>query len=168
MGDLEGLPLGACSAVAAFAGTVGHDGDWYGCIFTIFSPHSHPFSLEVSASIRTVNIQGVCVVYLNYPQLDAAALIYSGSGQHVQIGVVLTQCISAMFYDLLVLVLSVVGLSNERSESPLKRRLRAQGILYFVVAVIAYIPSMVWGFYPLPRTVFSLSPLGFCPALRCL
>ena len=107
------------------------------------SPHSHLLSLEVAASIRTINIQGVCVVYLNHPQIDIAAIIYSGSKYYVQTGAVLIQRIAAMFYDLLVLVLSVVGLSSERSESPLKRRLCAQGVLYFAVAVMAYIPLMV-------------------------
>ena len=163
MGDLERLPLGACSAIVAYTRTVDPDGDWYVYTFTIL-PLTHTLlSLEVAASIRTVNIQGVCVVYLNYPQIDAAAIIYSGSNYYVQTGVVLIRRISAMFYDLLVLVLSVVGLSNERSESPLKRRLRAQGVLYFAVAVIAYIPLIVWVPYS-PRTVFTLSSLGFCPA----
>jgi hypothetical protein len=117
----------------------------------------------MSTSLGTINIQGVCEVYVNYPQLDAAAVIYSGSNYYVQTGVVLIRCISATFYDLFVFVLTVVGLSSERSESPLKRRLRAQGVLYLAVAVIAYIPLMVWGHY-FPRTVFSLSSLGFCPA----
>ena len=163
MGDLERLPLGACSAIVAYTRTVDPDGDWYVYTFTILPLTQTLLSLEVAASIRTVNIQGVCVVYLNYPQIDAAAIIYSGSNYYVQTGVVLIRRISAMFYDLLVLVLSVVGLSNERSESPLKRRLRAQGVLYFAVAVIAYIPLIVWVPYS-PRTVFTLSSLGFCPA----
>jgi hypothetical protein len=94
-------------------------------------------------NIKTINVDGVCEAYVNYPQIDAAALIYSGSNSYVQTGVVLIRCISATLYDLLVLVLLVVGLSSEQSESPLKRRLRAQGIVYFAVAVIAYIPSMV-------------------------
>ena len=67
-----------------------------------------------------------------------------------------------MFYDLLVFLLSVVGLSREQSKSPLKGRLRAQGILYFAVAVIAYIPPSVWDPYSPHRTVFSLSSLGCC------
>ena len=61
-----------------------------------------------------------------------------------------------MLFDLLVFILSVVGLSSQRSESPLKRRLRAQGILYFAVAVIVYIPPAVGPHSP-PRTVFSKS-----------
>jgi len=81
--------------------------------------------IEVVVNIKTINVDGVCEAYVNYPQIDAAALIYT------------------TLYDLLVLVLLVVGLSSEQSESPLKRRLRAQGIVYFAVAVIAYIPSMV-------------------------
>ena len=45
--------------------------------------------------------------------------------------------------DLLVLVLSVAGLSTQSCTSPLKRRLRAQAIVYMAIAGIVNIPPMV-------------------------
>ncbi|KAH0834160.1 hypothetical protein J3R83DRAFT_11466 [Lanmaoa asiatica] len=77
-------------------------------------------------TVRSIVVNGVCEVYINAPQMNAAALIY-------------TTC-----YDLLVFVLSVVGLSKQRSESPLKKRLYQQGIFYFAVAGIFYIPPVVF------------------------
>ena len=115
------------------------------------SPNSSLLSLEVVMNIRTININGVCEVYYKYPQMDVATLIYSEFKLFIQTGVVLIESIQATFYDLLVFVLSAVRLSRERSKSPLKRRLRAQGILYFAAAVIAYIPPSVGSpYYPIP------------------
>ena len=57
--------------------------------------------------------------------------------------VVFIRCVSAITLDLLVLVLSIVWLSSQRHEIPLKKRLRTQGIFYFAVAGIIYIPPMV-------------------------
>jgi len=67
-----------------------------------------------------------------------------------------------MCYDLLVLLLSVVKLSYEPSKSPLKERLRAQGILYFIVAAIANVLPMVCT--PLAPSAITHSSLstGFC------
>jgi hypothetical protein len=48
-----------------------------------------------------------------------------------------------MCYDLIVLVLSIVKLSRQSCKSPLKDRLRAQGLLYFAVATMANIPPIV-------------------------
>ena len=48
-----------------------------------------------------------------------------------------------MCYDLIVLVLSTVKLSRQPSKSPLKERLRTQGLLYFTVATMANILPMV-------------------------
>ncbi|KAG6369462.1 hypothetical protein JVT61DRAFT_14571 [Boletus reticuloceps] len=48
-----------------------------------------------------------------------------------------------MIVDFLVLVLLVVGLSSQRSKSPLKKRLRIQGILYCAVAGVTYISTVV-------------------------
>ncbi|KAF8555167.1 hypothetical protein OG21DRAFT_936775 [Imleria badia] len=76
-------------------------------------------------TVRSININGVGRVFIGHPQVNAATIIYT------------------TLFDLLVFILSVVGLSSQRSESPLKRRLRAQGISYFAVAVIVYIPPMV-------------------------
>ena len=60
-----------------------------------------------------------------------------------------------MCYDFLVLVLSIVKLSKQPSKSPLKERLRAQGLLYFVVAAMAYIPASVWT----PRAALPVTTL---------
>lgn len=49
-----------------------------------------------------------------------------------------------MCYDFLVLILSIVKLSTQPSKSRLGERLRAQGLLYFAVAAIAYILPTVW------------------------
>ena len=66
-----------------------------------------------------------------------------------------------MCYDLLVLLLSVVKLSYEPSKSPLKERLRAQGILYFTVAAIANILPTVCT-PPAPSAItYSLLSAGF-------
>lgn len=60
-----------------------------------------------------------------------------------------------MCYDFLVLILSIVKLSKQQSQSPLKERLRTQGVLYFAVAAIAYIPPTVWTL----RTTFPANDL---------
>ncbi|KAG6369463.1 hypothetical protein JVT61DRAFT_14572 [Boletus reticuloceps] len=77
-------------------------------------------------NIRSISVDFHCVVYENSPQINAATLIYT------------------TFFDLLMFVLSIVGLSSQRCESPLKKRLRAQGILYCAVAGASYIPPMVF------------------------
>ncbi|KAI9568753.1 hypothetical protein HD554DRAFT_712692 [Boletus coccyginus] len=80
-------------------------------------------------------------------RLVHALLLFLGLGQCTVfvIEVATTHVIirNAMVYDLLVSVLSIVALSRERSGSPLKRRLRTQSILYFVVSGIIYIPPMI-------------------------
>ncbi|KAI9568751.1 hypothetical protein HD554DRAFT_712493 [Boletus coccyginus] len=78
------------------------------------------------ATSRVTNENGFCEIYFNYPQINVAVFGYT------------------MVYDLLVSVLSIVALSRGRSESPLKRRLYTQSILYFVIAGITYIPPMVF------------------------
>ncbi|KAF8555169.1 hypothetical protein OG21DRAFT_936705 [Imleria badia] len=75
--------------------------------------------------IRSININGVDEVYMSHPQTNAVAILYT------------------TLFDLLVFVLSVVGLSSQQSESPLTRRLRAQGVLYFAIAGVVYIPPVV-------------------------
>ncbi|KAF8439870.1 hypothetical protein L210DRAFT_2185642 [Boletus edulis BED1] len=76
-------------------------------------------------NIRAINVGHVCDLYLNHPQMDAITLIYT------------------MGIDCLVLVLLVVGLSSQRSKSPLKKCLRVQGILYCAVAGVSYISTVV-------------------------
>ena len=68
-----------------------------------------------------------------------------------------------MCYDFFVLTLSTVKLSRQPSKSPLKERLRAQGLLYFVIATTANMLPMVCTPH-IPFTVIyspSLST-GFC------
>lgn len=77
-------------------------------------------------------------------------MIYSELGYYVQAGVVFIRCIEAPCYDLLVFVLSVVGLSRKRSDSPLKKCLYFQGTVYFAIAGLAYIPPLVRGPHGLP------------------
>ena len=78
MGNLEGPPLGTHSAIAACTGTVDPGGDQYVCIFKILPPpSSRLLSSKVAVDVRTIN-NGVCEVYLKYPQMDVAALVYSG------------------------------------------------------------------------------------------
>lgn len=109
-------------------------------VSSFFSFASCFLSLDV-AVIRLIEVNGICDIHFSYPQINATTLVYSESGHCVWSGVVLIY--QATFFDLLVFVLSVVGLSSQRSDSPLKRRLRTQGVVYIAVAVISYIPSMV-------------------------
>lgn len=67
----------------------------------------------------------------------------------------------ALIYDFLVLVLSTVGLSKRPSKSPLRKRLRAQGLVYFVIAVITYIPPAVGSLHSAPCHIFN-HDLGLC------
>ncbi|KAH0834159.1 hypothetical protein J3R83DRAFT_11464, partial [Lanmaoa asiatica] len=76
-------------------------------------------------TIDSGEVDGICEVSFSIPQVYAASLIYT------------------MCYDFLVFVLSVVGLSRQRSKSSLKKRLCTQGIFYFAVAGIFYIPPVV-------------------------
>ncbi|KAF8839742.1 hypothetical protein BDN67DRAFT_969592 [Paxillus ammoniavirescens] len=48
-----------------------------------------------------------------------------------------------MFYDMLVLVLTIVGLLRKRSSSTLWRRLYRQGIAYFAITFLANIMPLV-------------------------
>ncbi|KAF8129015.1 hypothetical protein EV363DRAFT_1400260 [Boletus edulis] len=80
------------------------------------------------ANLRPTQIPGGCKIYITHREVNAAVLVYS------------------VCYDFLVLVLSIVALSRQRSKSPLIQRLRAQGFVYFVVAVVTYIPPTVFAF----------------------
>ena len=125
------------------------------CAYSAFPPTvSCLLSLEV-AMVRSININGVNQVYIDHPEVNAAAIIYSEMGCYAQCGIVFIPFIQATLFNLLVFVLSVVGLSSERFECPLKRRLRTQGILYFAVAGIVYIPPVVSPYSP-PPTGFSI------------
>ncbi|KAN0078411.1 hypothetical protein V8E55_010468 [Tylopilus felleus] len=81
----------------------------------------------VILALDVANLQGAqigtrCVVVVARPALNGAVFIYS------------------LFLDFLVLVFATVGLSRQTSKSPLAKRLRAQGIVYFAVAMVTYIP----------------------------
>ena len=74
-----------------------------------------------------------------------------------------------MCYDLIVLVLSIVNLSRQSSKSPLKDRLRAQGLLYFAIATMANIlpivctarvPFTTYTHHCYLQVFFSLGPNG--------
>ena len=68
-----------------------------------------------------------------------------------------------MCYDLIVLVLATVKLSRQPSKSPLKERLRTQGLLYFAVATMANILPMVCTLHVPFITIYSSSvSTGFC------
>lgn len=51
--------------------------------------------------------------------------------------------VKAVTYDLLVLVLLVVGLSRQQSECTLTKRLHSQGISYFIIVMLTFIPVIV-------------------------
>ncbi|KIJ05665.1 hypothetical protein PAXINDRAFT_34812, partial [Paxillus involutus ATCC 200175] len=55
----------------------------------------------------------------------------------------LTVYLYTMFYDMLVLVLTTIGLSRKRSSCTLWRRLYRQGIAYFAVTFLANIMPLV-------------------------
>ncbi|KAN0093214.1 hypothetical protein V8E55_003998 [Tylopilus felleus] len=77
---------------------------------------------------KSINMDGVCDIYptSSFRQMNAIPFIY------------------ITVLDLLVLVLSVAGLSTQPCTSPLKRRLRAQAIVYVAIAGIVNIPPMVF------------------------
>jgi hypothetical protein len=78
-----------------------------------------------AADFKAFRSNGVCIVQFMDPAVFAGAVVYT------------------MCYDLIVLVLSIVKLSRQSCKSPLKDRLRAQGLLYFAVATMANIPPIV-------------------------
>jgi len=93
------------------------------------------------ANLRPFNIHGRCGVTMIHSEINAAVFLYS------------------MLFDFLVLVLSVVRLSRESSKSSsLVKRLRSQGIVYFVVSVITCIPPTI---FSLMGVVELLSLTGF-------
>ncbi|KAH0835765.1 hypothetical protein J3R83DRAFT_9603 [Lanmaoa asiatica] len=78
-------------------------------------------ALDVT-NLQATKLNGKCAVHVVRPEMNAIVFVYS------------------LCYDFLVLVLSIVGLSRRPSKSPLMKRLRTQGLVYFVVAVVTYIP----------------------------
>lgn len=98
--------------------------------------------------IRSYASNGTCVTYLVHPAISAGILVFSGLHHHVFSGVPFIQCVPAVCYDFLVLILSIVKLSKRQPQSPLMERLRTQGLLYFAIAAAANILPMVW----IPRT----------------
>ncbi|KAN0093213.1 hypothetical protein V8E55_003997 [Tylopilus felleus] len=81
----------------------------------------------VVAFLKPINTDGFCDIYPtdSFRQMNAVPFIYT------------------TVLDLLLLVLSVAGLSTQPCTSPLKRRLRAQAIVYVAIAEIVNIPPMV-------------------------
>jgi len=80
------------------------------------------------ANLRSWGSDGDCIVSLVHPSLGATLFVYT------------------MCYDFFVLVLSFIKLSKQSSKSPLTERLRTQGLLYFVVVALSYIPPTVFSF----------------------
>ncbi|KAF8547862.1 hypothetical protein OG21DRAFT_839423 [Imleria badia] len=93
-------------------------------------------------ALDAANLQAIgkndCIIDITHPALNAAVFVYS------------------LCYDFLVLVLSIVGLSRQSSKSPLMKRLRAQGLVYFMVAVVTYIVPTVFAFLGVNREIDSL------------
>ncbi|KAG8215902.1 hypothetical protein J3R82DRAFT_7872, partial [Butyriboletus roseoflavus] len=96
-----------------------------------------------ATTVKSLTSNGVCVMYLTQPAAAAGAYVYSEPRYCLQSGVLFIRFASAMCYDLIVFVLSVVKLSKQPSDS-LKERLRAQGLLYFAVVATANILPTVW------------------------
>ncbi|KAG6373700.1 hypothetical protein JVT61DRAFT_6374 [Boletus reticuloceps] len=94
------------------------------------------------ANLHPTQIPGGCRIYITHQAVNAAVLVYS------------------VCYDFIVLVLSIVALSRQRSKSPLIQRLRAQGFVYFVVAVVTYIPPTVFAFMDVNCMIHSLLELA--------
>lgn len=100
------------------------------------------------ANIRSYQVDGQCNVYLVHSAVNAAVFVYCESKTLVQI-VCSLQDTQALCYDFLVLVLSFARLSAQSSKSPFMKRLHAQGLLYFVVVVVTYVPPTVSSRVPL-------------------
>ena len=94
-------------------------------------------------NFRSYGSNGVCVTYPIFPEMTPVVFLYSELDQYVLSEVLFIQCVVAMCYDFLALVLSIVKLSRQPSKSPLKERLRAQGLSYFAVVTVTCIPPMV-------------------------
>ena len=123
-----------------------------------FSQRSFQYSILRSevANVRSYRSIEGCIAYLTYPVLSGGIFVYSESHHYVLSGVLFIRRVPAMCYDFLVLVLSIVKLSKQPSKSSLGERLRAQGLLYFVIAAMAYIPPTVWTLHAaLPVTILT-------------
>lgn len=156
MGDVEELSFGAYLASTPCSGTLDDIGTRFEFfVFELFTLAYYSLALDV-ANIKAFRSNGVCVVHLTHPAVSAGVFMYS-KPHFVQNRILLIRYVSAVCYDLTVLVLSILRLSKEPSKSALKERLRAQGLLYFAVATIANVLPTVWTLHvPLP-CVYSSS-----------
>jgi len=109
------------------------------------------------AYIKSSELDGACVVHDTNPALSALIFMY-------------TVC-----YDLLVLVLSIVKLSKQPSNSPLKERLRTQGLSYFAVAALANSFPTIFALMGADalvaiagNTAITVSTIASCRAVRSL
>ncbi|KAN0080267.1 hypothetical protein V8E55_009833 [Tylopilus felleus] len=158
LGALGDIALG-CSSTNFLIRTwvIWKDSRWVHALLLFLALGQLAVLVEDVAITHPVNVNGVCEVYLKYPRLNAATFIYT------------------TFFDSTVFVLSVVGLSSQRCESPLTRRLRLQAILYIAVAGISYIPpivSLLLGnfsvYFLLYNTAITLSTIVSSKAVRSL
>ncbi|KAG1776619.1 hypothetical protein EV702DRAFT_1107856 [Suillus placidus] len=93
------------------------------------------------ATTRASTQTGLCRIHFVNPAYASAVLIYG------------------MFYDLVLLVLTVVGLWRMPSSSTLWKTLLKQGVLYFVLNVVATIILLVLGrlnLNPIMNAIFAM------------
>lgn len=137
-------------------------GQWGMLVFgTSPSSHWQSFSHAFFGQTRQLSVRWMKMESVRFPSSIRTRTLQSSYTVSPitasKTSVVFNRCIRVTCYDLLVFVLSVVGLSKRRSESPLKKHLRGQGILYLALVVMVYIPPTVWSPYSPFHTACSSS-----------
>jgi len=121
------VALGCSSAIFMIrAWLIWKDSRWIHVLLVVLALGQWTIMVYGISLLRLIDTDGLCMVYFDHTQVNAAAFIY------------VTIC------DLFVFALSVVGLSKQRSQSPLTKRLQKQGIFYSAIVGIAYIPPAVF------------------------
>jgi hypothetical protein len=78
MGDLEELPFGASPAITTCSWTLDHISTRHEFVSIVFTLTHHNLELD-TANFKAFRSDGVCVVQLTQPAVNAGVLVYSKS-----------------------------------------------------------------------------------------
>ena len=78
MGDLEELPFGPSSIITTCSRTLDHTGTRHEFVSAVFTPTHHNLELDTT-NFNAFRSDGVCVVQLTHPAVNAGVLLYSKS-----------------------------------------------------------------------------------------
>ncbi|KIJ09128.1 hypothetical protein PAXINDRAFT_26489, partial [Paxillus involutus ATCC 200175] len=93
--------------------------------------------------LSLVSVAHWTILIIGRQLIDASMTSGGCNVVYVDITKALAVYLYTMFYDMLVIVLTTIGLSRKRSSCALWRRLYRQGIAYFAVTFLANIMPLV-------------------------